>query len=279
MCDAVDWCVSIFSLETLVPNLFKTQWKQTGGCLGRCPWKSVYIITVAAAPWEGFYLLRLRVRAGWQVLGGVAWQSFLGNSWAATLQDGFDVHKPIGFCTRWNEKIQMKVLLSLSPQAWSQTLQHCALLLLACTQIPKGSVMGPVLFSLFTKLDEGTECSLSRFAGDTELGGVADTPTGCTDIQPGPQLERWAGKNLRKFPYPGKEQPHAPAQAGADLLKSRAVKDVGLASSVSQWPRKLVIFWAAWGKVWPAGGGSWSCSSPQPWGGPSWDCCAQFWAA
>lgn len=51
-----------------------------GWSLGRCPWKSVYIITVAGAQWKGFYLLKLGVRAGWQILGGAAWQNFLDNS-------------------------------------------------------------------------------------------------------------------------------------------------------------------------------------------------------
>jgi len=47
-----------------------------------------------------------------------------------------------------------------------------------------GSRQGPVVFNVFIDgLDVGAECALSKFIDDTKLGGVADIPESCADIQ------------------------------------------------------------------------------------------------
>ncbi|KAK4817452.1 LOW QUALITY PROTEIN: hypothetical protein QYF61_015607 [Mycteria americana] len=146
-------------------------------------------------------------------------------------------------------------------------------------------MLGPVLLNLFVSgLGDGAECTLSKFADVTRLGGVGDTPEGGAAVQRDlSRLEKWADGNLMKFSkwkckvlHLGRNNPRHQKGVLVDtkLIVSQqcalAAKKVNgvwgcTRRSVSSRSREVILPLLSTGHLWSAGSSSGLPSARETW--------------
>ncbi|KAK4826656.1 hypothetical protein QYF61_010641 [Mycteria americana] len=102
------------------------------------------------------------------------------------------------------------------------------------SSVPQGTMLGLILFNIFLNdLDDGAECSLSKFADDINQGGVADMPVGHAAIQRDlDRLEKGVDRNFMKLSkgkckvlHLGRNIPMHQCMLGSAWLESSLAED------------------------------------------------------
>ena len=142
-------------------------------------------------------------------------------------RDGFE-GRTVWWIRNWSDGCIQRVTINGSMSKWKAV----------TSGVPQGSVLGPMLFNIFTNdTASGIECSLSKAADATKLSVAVDTPEGRNAIQRGlGGLEKWARVILMQFHkakgkvlHLGRGNPRYPYRPGDGGMEgSPAEKDSGV---------------------------------------------------